>query len=177
MAADPKEIAIKEREESQIRLLVCRTCKSAEELPDFEGRPEDDVLLQIAVERHQKPEPHLGQLFKFPLKYWTRDDVKQSIMNQIKEGGSSGLDVFGTNFYETKSQFAEDAMQCWSLHNRTQDCGDYKHDRKILKPGTEDDRRKAGMDESRAPKVYLCDFCPVKSIKQKHAFKEKGLYK
>jgi hypothetical protein len=177
MAADPKEIAIKERDETQIRLLVCRTCKSAEELPDFEGRPEDDVLLNITVDRHQKPEPHLGQLYKFPLKYWVRDDVKQSIMAQIKEGGSSGLDVFGTNFYETKSQFGEDAMQCWALHNKTYDCDDYTSDRKILSAGTEADRRKAGMGASKAPKIYLCDFCPVKSVVQKKAFKQAGLYK
>ena len=176
MAVDPKDLALKERDETQIRLLVCRTCKSAEELPDFEGRPEDDVLLNIAVERHQKPEPHLGQLFKFPLKYWVREDVKESIMNQIRQGGSSGLDVFGTNFYETKSIFAEDAMNCWKLHNRTTDCSDYKHDRKILKPGTERDRKDAGMNPNGAKVIYLCDFCPVKSIVQKKAFTKAKLY-
>jgi hypothetical protein len=176
MAVDPKELAMKERQEPQIRLLVCKTCKTAEELPDWEGRPEDDVLLQISVERHQKPEPHLGQLYKFPVKYWARKEVKESIMNQIRQGGSSGLDVFGTNFYETKSQFAEDAMTCWGLHNRTLDCDDYKHDRKVLKPGTDQERKDAGLGAPTAAKVYLCDFCPVKSVKQKAAFKEKGLY-
>lgn len=176
MAADPKEIALQERKEPQIRLLVCRTCKSAEELPDWEGRPEDDVLLQISVERHQKPEPHMGQLFKFPVKYWARPDVKESIMNQIRQGGSSGLDVFGTNFYETKSTFAEDAMKCWHLHNQTTDCADYKSERKLLKPGTEQDRRDAGLSAHEVPKVYLCDFCPYKSVVQKKAFKAKGLY-
>ena len=176
MAADPKDIALKERAEPQIRLLVCRTCKSAEELPDFEGRPEDDVLLQITVERHQNPEPHIGQLYKFPVKYWVRPDVKESIMNQIKEGIAPGLDVFGTNFYETKSQFGEDAMQCWSLHNRTTDCSDYKHSRKILKPKTQQDRRDAGLDPTGAKTIYLCDFCPVKSIVQKKAFNKAKLY-
>lgn len=174
--ADVKQIALDERKEPQIRLLVCRTCKTAEELPDFEGRPEDDVLLQITVERHQNPEPHLGQLFKFPVKYWTRPDVKESIMNQIKEGIAPGLDVFGTNFYETKSQFAEDAMQCWSLHNRTSDCSDYKHERKILKPKTQYDRREAGMDPNGAKVIYLCQFCPVHAVYQKKYFEKKGLY-
>ena len=176
MAVDPKELAVKEREEAQIRLLVCRDCKSAEELPDWDGRPEDDVLLQIAVERHQNPQPHIGQLFKFPVKYWARPDVKKSIMKQIEDQISPGLDVFGTNFYETKSQFAEDAMQCWALHNRTHDCADYKHDRKILKPKTEADRKDAGLDPRGARVIYLCDFCPVKSIVQKKAFKKQGLY-
>lgn len=176
--ADIKEIAIKEQSEPQIRLLVCRTCKSAEELPDFEGRPEDDVLLNISLERHQKPEPHIGLLFKFPVKYWARQDVKESIMNQIREG-SSGLDVFGTNFYATKSQFQEDAMTCWALHNRPKgQCSEYKADRKQLKPDTKIERREAGLDApgSRGPKIYLCDFCPVKMYNQKMAYKEKGLY-
>jgi len=176
MAVDPKDLAVQERTEPQIRLLVCRTCKSAEELPDWDGSPADDVLLQLTVERHQNPEPHLGQLYKFPVKYWARPDVKESIMAQIREGGSAGLDVFGTNYYNTKSQFGEDAMTCWKLHNRTLDCGDYKHDRKLLKPGTDKERRDAGLGSSRSPQVYLCDFCPVKSAKQKLAFKAKGLY-
>lgn len=177
MAVDPQKLAMDERKEQQIRLLVCRTCKTADELPDFEGRPEDDVLLNIVVERHQKPEPHMGMLYKFPVKYWAREDVKKSIIKQISDGGSSGLDVFGTNYYETKSQFADDAMKCWQLHNQTHDCGDYKSERKVLKPGTEDERRREGLGASTAPKIYLCDFCPVKSIVQKKAYAAKGLYK
>jgi len=175
--ADIKAIAEAERKDPQIRLLVCRTCKSAEELPDFDGPPEYDTLLNIAVERHQKPEPHLGQLFKFPLKYWVRQDIKESIMNQIKEGGSSGLDVFGTNYYETKSTFQEDAMTCYGLHNRpVEQCPDYKSDRKILKANTDKERAEAGMT-GRAPIIYLCDFCPVKSYNMKKHNEAKGLYK
>lgn len=166
-----------ERKEPQIRLLVCRTCKSAEELPDWEGRPEDDTLLQITVERHQRPEPHIGILYKFPVKYWAVPKAKAAIMAQIKEG-SPGLDVFGTNYYETKSTFQEDALTCWGQHNRTKDCSDYKIDSKQLKPDTAKDRKDAGLGRpgTTGPKVYLCDFCPVKSERQKFAFKEKGLY-
>lgn len=176
MAESIKTIAEKERKEPQIRLLVCRTCKSAEELPDWEGPAEYDVLLQVSIERHQKPEPHVGLLFKFPLKYWTRTDVRESIMNQIREG-SKGLDVFGTNFYETKSVFQEDAMSCYALHNRpVGQCPDYKSDRKVLKPGTAKERKEAGLDTSMAPKIYLCDFCPVKSYNMKKHNESKGLY-
>jgi len=42
----------KPTDEAQIRLLVCRDCKSIEELPDYEGRPSDDLLLNISVEKH-----------------------------------------------------------------------------------------------------------------------------
>lgn len=176
MAESIKDIAQRETKEPQIRLLVCRDCKTAEELPDHEGRPEDDVLLQLTVERHQRPTPHTGLLFKFPLKYWTRPDVKESIMKQIREG-STGLDVFGTNYYETKSTFQEDAMKCFSLHNRpVGQCADYKSDRKILKPGTDKERADAGMGASKAPIIYLCDFCPVKSYNMKKHNQSKGLY-
>jgi hypothetical protein len=98
-------------------------------------------------------------------------------MKQIQEG-SSGLDVFGTKFYETKSMFQEDAMNCFSLHNRPLgQCPDYKSDRKLLKPDTAKDRKAEGLAESKAPKVYLCDFCPVKSYNMKKFNQEKGLYK
>jgi len=177
LAVDLKSLAEKERGEQQIRLLVCRTCKSIDELPDFDGPEEYDTVLQVAVERHQKPEPHLGLLMKFPLKYWARPDVKTEVMKQISEG-SSGLDVFGTNFYDTKSTFHEDAMKCYNLHMRpTTSCGDYKSDKKELKPGTANERKAEGLGEHRGPKVYLCDFCPYKMQVQKQAFNAKGLYK
>jgi hypothetical protein len=177
MADNIKDIAFKEMKEPQIRLLICRTCKTAEELPDFEGPAEHDTLLNILVEAHQKPEPHIGLVFKFPVKYWSRKDVKESIMKQIQEG-SSGLDVFGTNFYDTKSTFGEDAMKCFNVHMRpSAGCSDYKSDRKLLKAGTDKERRDAGLDTSAAPKVYLCDFCPAKMHYQKKSFDSKGLFK
>lgn len=162
--------------EPQIRLLICRTCKTIEELPDWEGGPETDVLLQISAERHG--ESHIGNLLKFPFRYWMVPKVKEAILQQIKEG-SSGLDVISDNFYATKSQFAEDAMTCWGLHNRPKgQCADYKSEKKLLKPNTAAERRDAGLDApgTSGPKVYLCDFCPVKSYNMKMANQEKGLY-
>ena len=162
----------------QIRILVCHTCKSIEELPDWEGRPEEDILLNISVERHQKPEPHIGVLMRFPLKYWVVPKVKEGIVAQIKEGGASGLDIYGTNFYATKMTFHDDAMTCWGQHNRTNDCSDYKSSSKLLKPDTAVERKSLGLAAPGAtgPKIYVCDFCPVKSIVQKKAYKDKGLY-
>jgi len=163
----------------QIRLLVCRTCKTIEELPDYDGHPSNDLLLNLSVEKHQKPEAHIGLLFKFPMKYWAVPKIKEEIVKQI-HGGSEGLDVFGTKFYETKMTFHDDAMSCWAVHLRPKDqCPDYKSDRKQLKPDTAKERRDAHMDAPgvTGPKVYLCDFCPVKMYNQKKAFSEKGLYK
>lgn len=176
MADNIKDIATKETKELQIRLLVCRTCKTIEELPDFDGPAEYDRLLQVAVEPHQKPTEHIGLLMKFPLKYWAREDIKKQIIEQI-QGGSSGLDVFGTNFYATKMTFHDDAMKCYDIHLRPEgQCSDYKSDRKELKPGTDSDRKSEGLGAYTGPKVYMCDFCPVKMFNQKKAFTQKGLY-
>jgi hypothetical protein len=165
--------------EPQIRVLFCRSCKTFDELPDYEGHPSDDLLLNLVVDKHQKPQPHIGLLFKFPLKYWAVPKVQEEIIKQIT-GGSEGLDVFGTNFYSVRMTFAEDAMTCYAQHNRPKDgCSEYKSDKKQLKPDTAAERREAGLERPgvSGPKIYLCDFCPVKSVVQKKAFDQKGLYK
>ena len=36
----------------KIRLLYCYNCKTIEELPDFEGNPDDDVFLELLIEKH-----------------------------------------------------------------------------------------------------------------------------
>jgi hypothetical protein len=168
-----------DKDQPMIRLLVCRNCKTIEELPDYDGDPAGDLLLNISIERHQRPVEHIGLLMKFPLKYWAVPKVQAEIIKQIK-GGSEGLDAFQTNFYATKMTFAEDAMRCYSEHNRPKgQCADYKSDKKLLKPDTAKERKDAGMDKPGAtgPKVYLCDFCPVKSFNMTQHNKEKGLYK
>jgi hypothetical protein len=164
--------AVKNNEEPQIRVLVCRNCKTIEELPDYDGDPATDTLLNILVSQHQKPVEHVGLLLKFSLKYWAVPKIQDEIVKQIR-GGSEGLDAFQTNFYATKNQFAEDAMSCFSDHLRPKgQCPDYKSDKKLLKPNT--DLEKAGKT---GPKVYLCDFCPVKSYNMQKSNAEKGLYK
>jgi len=167
------------KDEPMIRILVCRNCKTIEEMPDYEGDPEYDTLLNILVQKHQKPVEHIGLVIKFPVKYWAVPKVREAIVAQIK-GGSSGLDAFQTNFYATKNQFAEDAMSCFSDHNRpVGQCADYKSDKKLLKPDTSAERKEAGLSLAgkTGPKVYLCDFCPVKSFNMKKFNEEQGLYK
>lgn len=164
--------------EPQIRLLVCRTCKSIEELPDWEGSPESDTLLNISVQKHQQPTEHIGILLKFPLRYWVVPKVKEEIIKQIR-GGSTGLDVISNNFYQTKMTFHDDAMTCWGAHLRPKgQCPDYKSDKKLLKPDTAAERKAAGLERpgEAGPKVYLCDFCPVKSYNMAKFNESKGLY-
>ena len=168
------------KDEAMVRLLVCRNCKTIEELPDWDGDPRDDVLLNISVQKHQQPEEHIGLLFKFPIKYWAVPKVQEEIVKQIR-GGSEGLDAFQKNFYATKMTFAEDAMSCYGEHNRPKgQCADYKSDKKVLKPDSKAERKEAGLgnyEASSGPKVYLCDFCPVKSFNMQKHNEEKGLYK
>ena len=180
-----------ELDEERVNLLVCKTCKTIEEVPYAkngkylgEGKYDqsENPFLQAAVAPHERG-GHMGMLTDVNFVYWMTPKVKASIIAQVKEqftGKSSpltaGLDAFGTNFYETKDTFSQDAMKCWQLHNRTTDCSDYKNDRKLLDAGTGKERKAEGLGKSTI-KVYLCDFCPVKMEVQKKAFKAKGLDK
>jgi len=163
-----------------IRLLVCNTCKTIEELPDFEGSPANDTLLNVSVQRHRFPggEEHLGDLMKVPLKFWANDKVKAEILRQIQHG-AGGLDDLQKGFYETKSTFQEDALTCYSQHLRPKGrCTDYKSEKKRLKPEiSRSERDEAGLpSESHGPKVYLCDFCPVKSFMMQKSRQTRGMY-
>lgn len=152
------------QQEPYVRLLVCRTCKSIDELPPFDGRPEDDVLLQITIEKHG--ENHVGLLYNVAALHWQSETVRAQVIQQIQEGGSNGLNVFGTQFYETRMQFHEDAMTCYQQHARPKGgCPDFRSEKKRLLPGTNKERKDLGLapvEKSGAPKVYLCDFCVVR---------------
>ena len=165
-------------QEPYIRLLVCRTCKSIEELPSHSGRPEDDVLLRISVDRHG-PE-HVGVLYNVSALHWNSETMRAAIKEQITKG-SSGLDVFGTNFYSTRMTFSEDAMACWEKHLRPKgQCSEFRSEKKRLLPDTKGERKDLGLsapEHSSATRIYLCDFCPVRVYNEKMSREEKGLYK
>lgn len=180
MAVDLSKLVKDNNENEQepyFRLLVCHTCKTIDELPPTEGDP-GDILFSLTVERHG--DSHTGRLWNVPAVLWMSKSGKDDIIKQLTEG-STGLDAFGTNFYNTRMQFAEDAMTCYSEHNRPKgQCPDYKSEKKRLKPKTDSDRKQAGLgnyDSAGGPKVYLCDFCPVKSFNMTKHNEQKGLYK
>lgn len=144
-----------------LRLLVCRTCKSIDEVPDYEGRPEDDNLLNVVVERHPD---HLGALFRIPIGFWLDPNVKQKIISQLTEG-SKGLAEINPEHYNLRNTFMEDAMVCFKQHLRpSEGCPDWRHDSKVLVPDTKAERKAEGLSLTPiGPKRYLCDFCPVRS--------------
>lgn len=155
----------KKSDEPQIRLLYCRTCGSIEELPDFDGPPQYDDLLNISVERHRFPsgDEHIGSLFKVDIRVWAQYEARRKIIEQIKGGASKGLGEIDEAFYDTKSQFAEDALKCYQAHQRPKgQCPDYMSDSKVLLPNTKADRKELGLaDLSKVggPKTKLCQFC------------------
>lgn len=173
-------------DEPMMRILKCMKCKSIEEIPGYDGPEggintvEYDHALRFFIDQHIAKRCTRDDfvMYDLPVKFWMVPKVKEGIEKQLKEG-ATGLDVFGTEFYATKENFTGDAMTCWMAHKQTKDCDDYKSDKKLLVPDTDKERLDAGLEKAgtSGPKVYLCDFCPVKSIVQKKAFTKKGLYK
>lgn len=163
-----------------IRLLQCLTCQQIEELPDYEGDPRGDVLLETLVSRHRFPSgtPHLGHLHKVEEKHWNSPSTKRTIIAQINEkSGHTGLDPA---YYDTKNTFQLDAAKCFKQHNRNPACSDYKHASKELKPDTAAERKAEGLGRYEVPRdkrMYLCSFCPVHSLVQSAARRRAGLDK
>jgi hypothetical protein len=166
----------------QMRLLFCMVDNSLEELPPYEGPPELDHLLAIACEKHKFPsgEEHKGLLFTVPLKTWANKEARENIIRQIKGGGSKGLAEIDATFYDSKSTFHEDAMKCYSQHNRPEKgCDDYQSSSKRLLPNTSADRKELGLSslkDAPGPKNYLCHFCPVHSVVVQRKRKLMGMY-
>lgn len=166
----------------KIRILYCWDCKSIEELPDFEGNPDDDVLLSVLIERHESAGvQHAGSLFKIGVKLWSQEKYRNEIITQMRDQVGGGLDNLDKGYYETRATFYEDAMSCYKSHNRPQDdCGDWKAENKRLIPKTDALRKEAGLEtaaKSSGTRVYLCDFCPVKSNVMTKQREAAGMYK
>lgn len=162
----------------QIRLLACSQCKTIEELPDFEGRPEQDHLLSRLLENHgPEDNRHIGQLFKVEKDKWDNEAYKTQIAKQVSltmAGGETGL---GSEYYNIKNTYTADAFACWTKHLRNPNCSDYRSDSKRLTPNTADARREAGLPVSTSPSERsLCEFCPVHSLVVTAARKRAGAY-
>lgn len=183
--ANPPLLGSKDKsynEGPQMRLLHCMVCSTIEELPPFQGRPENDHLLAIACEKHRFPsgEEHKGLLFVVPVLAWSKKEAREDIIRQIKGGGSKGLAEIDAKFYDTKSTFHEDAMTCWKKRNSPQDsCDDYESSSKRLLPDTAQERKELGLTslkDAPGPKNYLCHFCPIHSKVVQRKRQLLGLY-
>jgi uncharacterized protein YlaI len=173
---------IEVKDESEpIRILYCWNCKTIEELPNFEGHPDDDILLEYAIEKHESAGiKHTGSLLKVGKDTWGKENMRKEIIKNLREqtgGLGSGLANIDKEYYHTKSTFHDDAMKCFNLHNRPEGmCGDYAAERKKLIPKTHAERKELGLPVS-TTSIYLCDFCPVKSFVVTKQREKTGQYK
>lgn len=171
-------------DEPAIRLLYCRTCGTIEELPDFDGPPQYDHLLEISVDKHRFPsgDEHIGTLMKVSLGTWVNESARRQIIDEIKGTGlvAKGLGAVDESFYDTRSTFHEDAMACFRQHQRPKgQCPDFYSDKKVLRPNTKKDRKDLGLSDLSkvgGPRTYLCDFCPVKVYNITKAREQQGEY-
>lgn len=151
--------------EAKIRLLRCDVCHSLEELPDFDGPPEYDVLLRVTLDKHRTPsgEPHFGRLLDVPERAWKIPVLREALLRQIQEG-SRGLKEFDESYYDVQDTFREDALICYGQHLRPKEgCPDFNSDAKRLLPNTKADRKEIGLSPQGMPVIHLCSFCPVRS--------------
>ena len=182
MPADQSGEYVEVRDEGpKIRLLYCYNCKSIEELPDFEGNSDDDIFLELAVEKHNSAGiPHTGFLSRIGVKLWAQEKFRKEIIKNIRSRVGGGLADIDPDYYTTKATFYEDAMKCYSDHLRPKGgCPDWRDSKKRLIPKTHAERKEAGLPmpaQSAGTDVFLCDFCPVKTHVVTQQRKKTGMY-
>ena len=165
----------------KIRLLYCYQCKTIEELPDFEGHPDDDVFLELAIEKHESAGiRHSGFLSKIGVKLWSQEKFRKEIIKNLRDRVGGGLADIDPDYYTTKATFFEDAMKCYSAHLRPKEgCPDWRSESKKLVPKTHAERKELGLPDpgkENSTNVFLCDFCPVKTHVVTQMRKKSGMY-
>lgn len=174
-------------DEPEIRLLVCGKCKTVEELPDYKGPTNRDVMLNVAVNRHKDGAtrtPHApAQLLRAKVSDWSKSTYKEEILKQINATLNPNSSTTGlpSEAYAMADNFKADALACFARHNRNPNCPDYKTDKMRLVPDTKTERKEMGLDpryDAGDPGLtkYLCEYCPVHSLVQQAARKAAGLY-
>lgn len=179
------------------RLLVCRECRTIEQLPLYTGPPAleaQDPLLDNVVRRHVqkhgdiKPDTaallvasedpcHCGE------KTTVVDPMGRIRANRTVRGPHTfweghrddvlkGLQERWTGFhpewYATKDTYQEDAMRCYNLHRRPQGAD-------CIDWHT-DYRRLTPSNYHGDQHIYLCDFCPVSTAVTTAKARLAGLY-
>jgi hypothetical protein len=108
---------------------------------------------------------------------WDRLRTRKEILKSVVRPGDAV--PYGNELYEVKNNFSQDAMKCWKQHNRTKDCAEWKHSSKRLVPQDEETlslRKDLGLEtrsKNRPTSSYLCDYCPMRSIKESKIQAEK----
>lgn len=158
-------------------LLICFPCKSVDEIPGYEpDNADNDPRIGYILETHLRRHPSFedrtvtdwAALGFVPTRHWKDPEYRKDIQRKILEG--NGQTGFEGDFYDVQNTFKEDALRCYSAHNRpayhsnTQSkCNDYLDFSKEIKPNTSRERKVAGLptyDETKIKKSYICEYCP-----------------
>lgn len=171
----------------KVRLLICHSCSSIDELPWYDGPGDYDDTLNYRVAEHRYPngDPHIGILATVLEEDWAKQNYRDAIRDKIAEesgislpGQSAGM---GETYYDVKSNFGQDASDCWKKHGKPGSshkfsCEDYQHSSKLLLADTRAERKEAGLDTRARASTYLCSFCPYQSMVMQRYRKETGQY-
>jgi hypothetical protein len=168
------------------QLLVCGDCHTIEHVPAFYGPPEYNMPLRARLANHSVEladgiSTHPLAITTVNAKLWAEnEDFRKYITKAISAATKTGDVGLGDANYDLKSTFQEDAMACWrGEHNRTQNCEDYRSDKKRLVPPTRGERKELGM-ETRSKHIpsntWLCNYCPYHSIVEDRVRKAQGFY-
>jgi len=145
-----------------VPLLVCNSCDTIELAPT-PGGAEFEYLLSA---HHEYPsgERHVGSLVNVPESAWNSPATREQIVKSIRDGMGGGTTGFDSSVYEVRDTLSDDALACFKQHRRDINCTDFHSAKKELKPPTQSARKELGMASYNSlSKVYLCDYCPVKS--------------
>jgi hypothetical protein len=173
----------------RLRLLVCPKCQSIEPIEWCAVEPGANPECghtQCAEALNYRVIPHTvevadGRVYHSSLiltdvsaDEWDRLSTRQQILKNLTRPGDAT--PVGAELYAVKGNFTADAAKCWKAHKRTTDCQDWKHSSKRLVPDTKGERRELGLEtreRQRPTSTFLCDFCPVASIRQTKINSEK----
>ena len=149
-----------------LRVLQCFTCRSMQQLPDFDGQPDDDVVLHLLDDSHggHEDDPvriHQRALHRIPETAWADVAARKQIVEQMWASTTG----FAPTYYDVQNTLREDALKCYSKHLRPQvSCPDYRSRSKRLSNPAAEMRRYVGLDPKGGPRVYLCQFCPMDTV-------------
>jgi hypothetical protein len=169
IAQDDASKAVAAEQGAQVRVLQCLTCKKVETLPDYQGHPDDDHVLDYALIPHggQTENPHFGALHRLPESQWSDPKIRKATMERMWEGTTG----FTPSYYDVKNTLQEDASKCFTAHRRAVPCIDWHDSSKRIGAGTKKMREKVARELPRSspidaerlakgqPVQYLCDFC------------------
>jgi hypothetical protein len=167
-----------------MRLLLCRVCKTLEELPDYTGDANDDRTLNELVRRHNvlSLEDHqrdgVASLMHVEDRDWELH--RGPILDKMKQK-SDEFGGFGEPWIkDAQNTYMEDAMKCYRQHGRPQEgCTDWwSESKRIGRPTAEGravveskDFRKLGQLDP-----HLCQWCPVASYVRTQVNLKRGAY-